>query len=83
MSPEKTLDVITIGRSSVDLYGEQVFAAAVADLATRGLADVGALAIACEHRRKDGRRPVPIALELPPHLDDAEVIPHDLETYDE
>lgn len=67
----------------LDLYGDHVFAAAVTDLETRGLADVGALAIACEHHRKDRRRPVPLALELPAHLDDAEVIPHDLETYDE
>ena len=31
-----------------------MFAAAVADLDARGLADVGALAIACEQHRKDG-----------------------------
>lgn len=67
----------------LDLYGDQVFAAAAADLESRGLADVGALAIACEQRRKDKKRPVPIELVLPEHLDDADVIPHDLETYDE
>jgi hypothetical protein len=27
--------------------------------------------------------PVPVALLLPAHLDDADVVPHDLETYDE
>jgi transposase len=66
----------------LDLYGDHVFAAAVADVAKRGLADVGALAMACEKHRKDRRRPVPVDLVLPEHLDDAEVIPHDLERYD-
>ncbi len=67
----------------LDLYGDDVFAAAVAELDARGLADVGALAIACEQHRKGRRRPVPVELVLPAHLDDADVIPHDLGTYDE
>jgi transposase len=67
----------------LELYGDHVFAAAVADIDGRQLADVGALAIACEHRRKDKKRPVPIELVLPDHLDDADVVPHDLESYDE
>jgi len=67
----------------LDLYGEHVFAAAAADIDARGLADVGALAVACEQQRKAQQRPVPIALVLPDHLDDADVIPHDLESYDE
>jgi transposase len=67
----------------LDLYGDHVFAAAVADIDGRKLADVGALAIACEHRRKDRKRPVPIELVLPDHLADADVVPHDLESYDE
>ena len=67
----------------LDLYGDEVFAAAAADIDARGLADVGALAIACEQRRKDRKRPVPIELVLPSHLDDTDVIPHDLESYDE
>jgi hypothetical protein len=67
----------------LDLYGDDVFAAAVADLDARGLADIGALAIACERHRKDRRRPVPVELVLPAHLDDADVVPHDLGAYDE
>ena len=54
-----------------------------ADLIARGLADVGALAIACEQHRKDRHRPVPVELVLPAHLDDTDVIPHDLGAYDE
>ncbi len=67
----------------LELYGDEVFVAAVADLEARGLADVGALALACERHRKGHRRPVPIDLVFPAHLDDADVIPHDLESYDE
>ena len=67
----------------LDLYGDHVFAAAAADVITRGLSDIGALAVACEKYRKDLGRPVPITLVLPDHLDDADVVPHDLETYDE
>lgn len=67
----------------LDLYGDQVFAAAATDIDARGLADVGALAVACEQHRKDKQRPVPIEIVLPDHLDDADVIPHDLESYDE
>jgi transposase len=67
----------------LDLYGDHVFAAAAVDLIARGLADVGALAVACEKYRKDLGRAVPIDLVLPDHLDDADVIPHDLESYDE
>jgi transposase len=67
----------------LDLYGDHVFAAAAADLIARDLADVGALAIACEHHRKDRNRPVPVELVLPSHLDDSDVIPHDLGGYDE
>jgi transposase len=66
----------------LDLYGDDVFAAAVADVVERGLADLGALAMACEQHRKDRRRAVPVELVLPEHLDDADVIPHDLERYD-
>jgi hypothetical protein len=50
---------------------------------TRGLSDIGALAVACEKHRKDPGRPVPITLVRPDHLDAADVVPHDLESYDE
>jgi hypothetical protein len=85
----RALESVRLGRPRrraiklLDLYGDQVFASAAADLITRGLADVGALAVACEKYRKDLGRAVPIALVLPDHLDDADVIPHDLEGYDE
>jgi transposase len=67
----------------LDLYGDEVFAAAVAEIAERGLRDVGALAIACDRLRRDRHRPVPVDITLPAHIDDRDVVPHDLETYDD
>jgi transposase len=65
----------------LDLYGDEVFAAAVADLAHRGLADLGALAVACETHRTRRDRPIPVLPDV--HVDDDHVvIPHDLERYD-
>ena len=67
----------------LDLYGDDVFAAAVADLVARGLADLGALAVACETHRRRHDRPVPVMPD--PFTDDDDdhvVIPHDLERYD-
>ena len=68
----------------LDLHGDHVFAAAATDLIAAGLTDVGALAVACEKHRNELGRPMPITVSLPDHLDDdADVIPHDLEAYDE
>jgi len=65
----------------LDLYGDEVFAAAVADLALRGLSDLGTLAVACETHRTRRDRPIPVLPDL--HVDDDHVvIPHDLERYD-
>ena len=67
----------------LDLYGDAIFARAVSEIAARGLRDVGALAIACDRLRRQAGRPVPLDLTLPAHVVDREVIPHDLETYDD
>jgi transposase len=65
----------------LDLYGDEVFAAAVADLAQRGLADLGTLAVACETHRTRRDRPIPVLPDFDVD-DDHVVIPHDLERYD-
>jgi hypothetical protein len=67
----------------LDLYGNDVFSAAVAEVVARGLRDTSALAVACDRIRRERRRPVPIDVPLPDHADDRDVIPHDLETYDD
>jgi transposase len=67
----------------LDLYGDEIFAAAVAEIVARGLRDTGALAVACDRLRMERRRPVPVDIHLPTHADDRDVVPHDLETYDD
>jgi transposase len=67
----------------LDLYGDEIFAAAAAELVARGLRDTGALAVACDRLRRERRRPVPVEILLPAHIEDRDVIPHDLETYDD
>lgn len=66
----------------LDLYGDEIFALATAEIVARGLRDVSALAVACDRIRCERRRPVPIDLPLPDHLIDRDVIPHDLGDYD-
>lgn len=67
----------------LDLCGDDIFAAAVAEVVARGLRDTGALAVAADRLRRDRGRPVPVEIPLPAHIDDRDVIPHDLETYDD
>lgn len=67
----------------LDLYGADVFARAVQEIASGGLRDVGALAVACDRLRRADGRPVPVEFALPPHVVDRDVVPHDLERYDE
>jgi len=69
--------------SLLDLYGATVLAGAVADVLARGVADVGALALACERLRKDRGQPIPIAMSLADHVQDRDVLPHDLGGYDD
>jgi len=66
----------------LDLYGAELFTAAVEEVIARGMHDPGAFAALCEQRRSARNAPVPIDVPLAPHLRDRDVIPHDLETYD-
>lgn len=66
----------------LDLYGAEILTKAVADVLARGLHDPGALALRCEEARRLVDKPMPIAIELGPHVPDCDVIPHDLGQYD-
>lgn len=66
-----------------ELYGPEVLARAVENLLARNAHDLGALAHLCEQRRRELQRPVPIDVPLPSHAKDREVIPHNLEDYDD
>lgn len=74
--------LVTRTLNLLDLYGGAILAPVVADAIERGLWDPGALAVACEQRRRQQAIPVPLPLVLPSHVTDRDVVPHDLETYD-
>jgi len=67
----------------LDLYGEAIFTTAVTEIIQRGLHDPGALAQLCEQERRARSRPVPLELAVPSHVPDRDVIPHNLEDYDD
>lgn len=67
----------------LDLYGETIFSHAVAEILQRGLHDPGALAQLCEQQRRARSRPVPLEITVPSHVADRDVIPHNLEDYDD
>jgi len=66
-----------------ELYGADILARAVDTLLARGTSDLGALAHVCEQLRRERQRPVPIDVHVPSHAKDRDVIPHDLEDYDD
>jgi hypothetical protein len=67
----------------LDLYGPEVLAGAVREVLDRGMHDPGAVAALCEQHRRAKDAPVPLDIRLADHVRDRDVIPHDLETYDE
>ena len=67
----------------LDLYGAEIFSAALQDLLARGAHDIGALAHLCELRRRARSLPVPVEVKLPSHVRDRDVVPHQLGSYDD
>jgi hypothetical protein len=67
----------------LDAYGAGVFADAVADVVARDIRDLRAVEVACEKRRRHRNLPVPVNVDMPRHVPDRDVVPHDLENYDE
>ena len=67
----------------LDLYGAEIFSAALQDLLARGAHDIGALAHLCELRRRARSLPVPVDVKLPSHVRDRDVVPHQLGSYDD
>jgi transposase len=66
----------------LDLYGAELLASAVAQVIERGLHDPGAIASLCEQQRRALAAPVPVDVPLAAHVQDRDVVPHDLESYD-
>lgn len=68
----------------LDLYGPRVLRAATADMIDGDLVDIGALAVRCDkYRHDEGGPPPAVAFELAPHVNERDVVPHDLGGYDE
>lgn len=79
----KNVAIMTMRTTKLlDLYGEDVLKAAVLDAVERGTHDPSALAVLCEQKRKRRAMPVPVGVDLGAHINDRDVVPHDLETYD-
>jgi transposase len=70
-------------RKYLDLYGDAVFTDAVAEVLASDARDFGAVQIACEKHRRHHDRPVPVNVAIPAHIPDRDVIPHNLDNYDE
>jgi hypothetical protein len=70
-------------RKYLDLYGDAVFTDAVAEVLAGEARDFGAVQIACEKHRRHHDRPVPVNVAIPAHIPDRDVIPHNLDNYDE
>jgi transposase len=67
----------------LDVYGDAIFTEAVAEVLAGDTADLGAVQVACEKHRRHRDRPVPVTVAIPSHIPDREVIPHNLDNYDE
>jgi transposase len=65
----------------LDLYGETVLGQALDELLERGSRDLGALAILCDQKLRPRRTALPLVLG--DHVNDRDVIPHDLGGYDD
>jgi transposase len=68
--------------SACDDYGTDIFAAAVDEFVVRKLIDPAALSAICDHIQRH-RKPRPVPTKPPHHVDDRDVIPHDLGGYDD
>jgi len=67
----------------LDAYGAPVLREAIAEMLQRGTHDPGAMAILCEqrHRRRGNRRPSVVVFG--DHVQERDVVPHDLGGYDD
>lgn len=67
----------------LDLYGEECFQRGLKDLLASGSVDTAALAVRCDAHRRALNAPMNLPVSLPLNVVDRDVIPHDLEIYDD
>src|SRR6478752_5636646 len=66
----------------LDLYGEAIFAEAMAHVLRSDRHDPGAVALMCDQIRARRGKPAPVTVPFGKHVVDAEVLQHSLESYD-
>ena len=67
----------------LDLYGAELFSAALKDILARGIHDLSTLSMACETARRAKAKVVTIPPTFASHVNDRDVIPNDLGGYDD
>lgn len=67
----------------LDLYGEECFRRGLKDLLDSASVDTAALAVRCDAHRRTLNAPMNLPVSLPLDVVDRDVIPHDLESYDD
>ena len=74
--------MVTRTLALLDAYGAPVLCETIAEMLERGTHDPGAMAVLCEQRRRlRGNRPHSV-LEFGDHVQERDVVPHDLGGYD-
>jgi transposase len=66
----------------LDIYGEDIVRQAVLEVLAGSTHDHHAVAVICERLRRKTDKPVPLDVPLGTHVQDRDVIPHSLESYD-
>lgn len=66
----------------LELYGAEIFSAALKDILGRRIHDLSALSMACENIRRARARVIPVPPTFGPHVNDRDVIPNKLDGYD-
>jgi transposase len=66
----------------LDAYGAPVLREVIAEMLERGTHDPGAMAILCEQRRRNRGNRAPSVIVFGDHVQERDVVPHDLGGYD-
>jgi hypothetical protein len=67
----------------LDLYGEESLRRGIADLNANNICELSALAVRCDAHRRALNAPTQLPVSLPKGVVDRDVIPHNLEDYDD
>jgi transposase len=66
----------------LDLYGQELLGQAVQEAIVHDIRDPSALTVICDRHHRARTRPAPVAVPIPDHVEDHDVIQHPLASYD-